>query len=241
MTQSNKEDKPDNENDYEMNWLSYEDALKYDKRTCCDYYCTLIKNKQIIAFAFCTFNDYNSGIIKKFIFFLSFAVHFTVNALFFNDSNMHQIYEDEGKYNFSYQIPYIITSAICSTIILRIMLEFLVLTDKSVLLVKKKPTKDLAIRKKVEVLNYMKIKLALFFIINFVLLILFGYYLTCLTGRYENNQIHIVENTVISFSFSLVYPCIINIIPAILRIYSLDKKQKDKKYLYIFSNYLQYL
>ena len=211
--------KPDYENDYEMNWLSYNDALKYDKRSWCEYYCSLIKNKQLITFTFCTFNDYNSGIIKKFIFFLSFALHFTINALFFNDSNMHQIYEDEGKYNFSYQIPYIIISAICSTIILRIMLQTLVLTDKSALLVKNQPNKNLAIMKKIEVLKYMNIKLAIFFILNFLLLIF----------------------TVISFGFSLFYPFIINIIPAILRIYSLDKKEKDKKCLYIISNYLQYL
>ncbi len=233
--------KPDYENDYEMNWLSYEDALEYDKRSCCDYYCSLIKNKQLITFTFCTFNDYNSGIIKKFTIFLSFALHFTINALFFNDSNMHQIYEDQGKYNFSYQISYIIISAICSTIILRIMLETLILTDKSALLVKNQPTKNLAIRKKIEVLKYMNIKLAIFFILNFLLLILFGYYLTCLTGRYENTQIQIIENTVISFGFSLFYPFIINIFPTVLRIYSLDKKQKDKKCIYIISNYLQYL
>ena len=74
-----KENIPDSENDYELNNLSYEDALKYDKRTCCDYYCSLIKNKQIILFTFCSFNDYNSGIIKKFMFFLSFALHYTIN------------------------------------------------------------------------------------------------------------------------------------------------------------------
>ena len=33
-----QENKPDLENDYELNNLSYKDALKYDKRTCCDYY-----------------------------------------------------------------------------------------------------------------------------------------------------------------------------------------------------------
>ena len=46
---------PDKDNDYELNSLSYIDALKYDKRTCCDYYCSLIKNKQLFAFTFCSF------------------------------------------------------------------------------------------------------------------------------------------------------------------------------------------
>ena len=106
------EEIPDSENDYELNTLTYQQAIKYDKRSCCDYYSSLLKSKQLFFFTFCSFNDCNSGIIKKFIFFLSFALHYTVSALFFNDENMHQIYQDEGKYNISYQIPKILISAV---------------------------------------------------------------------------------------------------------------------------------
>ena len=72
--------KPDT--DYELNWLIFKEALQYDKRSKCDYYCSLIKSKQLFIFTFCSYNDYNSGIIKKFILFLSFSLHYTVNALF---------------------------------------------------------------------------------------------------------------------------------------------------------------
>jgi len=112
------EEIPDNDNDYELNKLSYLTAIKYDKRSCCEYYVSLLKNKQLFLFTFCLFNDYNSGIIKKYIFFLSFAVHYTINALFFDDSNMHQIYEDEGSYNLSYQFSKILLSAVFSTVFL---------------------------------------------------------------------------------------------------------------------------
>ena len=68
--------KIDYDNDYELNSLSYKNAIKYDKRTCCNYYISLIKYKQIIAFTFCSFNDYNSGIIKKMIFF--YLLHYII-------------------------------------------------------------------------------------------------------------------------------------------------------------------
>ena len=216
-------------NDYELNKLSYIDALKYDKRSCCDYYTSLIKNKQIIAFTFCSFNDYNSGIIKKYIFFLSFALHYTINALFFTDSTMHKIYEDDGKYNISYQFPKILISSICSTIILRIMLITLVLTDKSVLEVKNQKTKNLAIDMKKKVMKCIKIKYTIFFVLNFTLLVLFWFYLTCFNGVYQNTQTYLIENTLISFGISLIYPFIINIIPSALRFSSFDKKNKNKK------------
>ena len=232
------EEKPDNDNDYELNKLSYLTAIKYDKRSCCEYYVSLLKNKQLFLFTFCSFNDYNSGIIKKYIFFLSFAVHYTINALFFDDSNMHQIYEDEGSYNLSYQFPKILLSAVFSTVFLRIILETLILTDRNVLKVKYQETEELANHMKLEVFKCINIKYVIFFVLNFILLILFWFYLTCFNGIYANTQIYLIENTFISFGLSLFYPFIWNIIPAIFRIFALNTKKQDRQYSYNFSKIL---
>ena len=232
-----KRSKPDT--DYELNWLPYKEAIIFDKRTKCEYYSSLIRSKQLFIFTFCTLNDYNSGIIKKFIFFLSFALHYTTNALFFNESTMHQIYEDSGKYNFNYQIPYIIYSAISSTFILRLMLQFLVLTDKDVLEVKNQTKRGLAIDMKKKKLKYIKIKFGIFFILNFILLVLFWYYLTCFNAIYKNTQVYLIENTFISLGFSLFYPFIINIFPTMIRICSLRSENKDEEYFYKVSQIIQ--
>ena len=227
--------KPDT--DYELNWLSYEEAIKYDKRTNCDYYCSLIKNKQLFIFTFCSFNDYNSGVVRKFMFFLSFALHYTVNALFFTEANIHQIYEDEGKFNFNYQIPQILFSALISNLILRLMMQFLVLTDKDILQVKLQQSKDLAI--KMKNIKLMKVKFTIFFILNFILLGLFWYYLTCFNAIYKNTQTYLIINTFISFGFSLFYPIIINIFPTMIRICAINSSNKDQKYCYRISQILQ--
>jgi hypothetical protein len=233
----NSKSKPDT--DYELNWLSYNEALIFDKRDNCEYYVSLIKNKQLFLFTFCTFNDYNSGIIKKFMLFLSFALHYTINALFFTDSNFHQIYEDEGNYNFEYQISYILFSAIISTFVLRMILQFLVLTDKDILEVKNQQTKILANNMKQKKLKYMKIKFGIFFVLNFILLGLFWYYLTCFNAIYQNTQVYLIENTFISFAFSLFYPFVINIFPTIIRMSSLHSSDKNKEYLYKVSQIIQ--
>ena len=236
-TKENQQLKPDT--DYEYNWLEYEEAIKYDKRTNCDYYGSLIKNKQLFIFTFCSYNDYNSGVVKKFMLFLSFSLHYTSNALFFTESNLHQIYEDEGKFNFEYQYSYILFSAIISTAVLRIMLQFLVLTDKDVLEVKKQTNKNAAVNMKKEKLKCLKIKFAIFFILNFILLGLFWYYLTCFNAIYQNTQVYLIKNTCISFAFSLFYPFIINILPTLFRMCSIHSTNKDQKCLYKFSQILQ--
>ena len=94
--------------DSELNSLSYEEALKIDKRTYCQYYFSLIKKKQSILFSFYPNRDYNSQIIKSFLFFFYYSSDISINALFFNDDTMHKIYNDSGKFNLSYQLPQII-------------------------------------------------------------------------------------------------------------------------------------
>ena len=86
---------------------------------------------------------------------------------------------------------------------------------------------------------YGNIKFAIFFVVNFILLILFWFYLTCLNDTYENTQIYLIENTFIAFDFSLCYPFIWNIFPSLLRICALDGKKTNKGCLYSVSKFLQ--
>ena len=237
---NNQQDEiPDKDNDYELNSLSYKKAKSYDKRSCCQYYTSMLKYKQMFMFTFCSFNDYNSGIIKKFIFFLSFAVHYTVNALFFTENTFHQIYKDGGSFNFRYQLPKILFSAIISTVALRIILETLVLTDRNILQVKYQKTYNKACTMKDKILKYINLKFAIFFVLNFILLILFWYYVTIFNALFAGSQIYHIETTAISFGISLFYPVFWNIIPSIFRMFSLNSKKSQRKYIYFLSKILQ--
>ena len=154
---------------------------------------------------------------------------------------MHQILEDGGSYNISYQFPKILISALASIILLRIILETLVLTDRNLLQVKQQNTKSKAEKEKLTVIKCINIKFIIFFVVNFFLLILFWFYLTCFNGVYENTQIYLFENTFISFAISLFYPFFWNIIPSLLRIQALSSKKPDKKCIYVTSRYMQLL
>ena len=121
------------------------------------------------------------------------------------------------------------------------MLHFLILTDKDILEVKLQSKKDLAYNMKKQKLKYIKIKFALFFVLNFILLVLFWYYLTCFNAVYQNTQIYLIENTFISFGFSSVYPFVINIFPIIIRMSAIHSLKKDKEYIYKISLIVQLL
>ena len=85
----------------------------------------------------------------------------------------------------------------------------------------------------------MKIKFTIFFVLNFILLVLFWYYLTCFNAIYRNTQIYLIENTFISFGLSLFYPFIINIIPMMIRMCSIHSKKKEQECFYKVSQILQ--
>ena len=228
-------------NDNELNSLIYDEAVKYDKRSYIQYYFSLLKANHLLIFSFYSNNkDYNSQIIKIFLFFFFFSLNLTINALFFNDNTMHKIYIDEGNFDFIYHIPQILYSAIISTIISTII-KYLSLSEKNVIEIKQIEKKEQFETKSNTLLRNLKIKFTLFFSISFIFLLMFMYYIICFCGIYINTQIILIKDTSISFSLSLIYPLGINIVPGIFRISALKAQMKDKNCLYKFSQLIENL
>ena len=195
----------------------------------------MLRSNHPLIFTFYTKNDFNSRNIKKCLFFLYFSLDMTINALFFNDDTMHQIYVDEGKYNFLYQIPQIIYSYIISMVFSNII-SFFSLTEDQIIEIKQNQKFIFK-----ELLSKLKIKFIIFFILDFLLLLFFWYYLSCFCAVYRNTQIHLVKDSLVSQGLSLLFPIVTCIIPSILRIISLKAVNKNKGYLYKFSQFLQLL
>ena len=228
-------------NDNEKNLLKYKEAISNDKRTFLQYYFSLLKLNHLFIFSFyCTTNDYNSQIIKIFLFFFFFSVHFTINALFFNDKTMHEIYIDKGSYDFIYQISQIIYSSLISTVI-DILIKYLALSEDDIVKIKEeKKLKDIHLGF-MGLYKSLNIKFALFFMVSFCLLFIFSFYITCFCGIYENTQIHLIKDTVISFGLSLIYPFGIYLFPGIFRILALKDIKQNKECFYNVSQFLQKL
>ena len=222
----------------ELNELEYDLAIQYDKRTYCIYYISLIKTKHNLIFAFFNNNDYNSNIIKIDLFFIEFGVEYTINALFYNDDLMHKIYEDKGSFDFIYQLPKTIYSSLIS-IVLNSILRILALSNNAIIKFKQSKDKVEVNKRGIELENILKIRFILFFIISFIFLLFFWYYISMFGAIYMNTQFHLLKDTLMSFSLSLIYPFIINLLPGIFRIPSLSDPKNKKIYLYNFSKIIQ--
>ena len=227
-----------NMNDYEINSLSYEEALKYDKRTYPQYYISLIKTKHPIFFSFIPIKDYNTMIIKICLFFLSFCIYYAVNALFFNDSTIHRLYEDGGSYNIVYFLPQIIYSFIISHF-LSTLLKYIFVSERNIIEIKKEQLLETAKNKVDKVKRELTIKYIIFYVSGILFLIFFWYYLSSFCAVYQNSQVILIENTFLSFLVSLLYPFIINTLPGFFRIHSLSNNTKE--IFYRISRFIQIL
>ena len=226
-------------NDYELNYLSYKEALQIDRRLYCEYYISLLKTKHLIINTFFYDKDYNSQCLKICLFLFIFSLFTTVNTLFFNDSTMHDIYESKGKYKILYRLPQIIYSTIISSSI-NILIKLLSLSEKNVVRFKRENFSEKIDNidiKKNSLFKHLKIKFILFYIFSFLLMIFFWYYISCFCAVYKNTQIPLIKDTLTSFILSLIYPFLINLAPGILRIPSL--KTEKGRYIYNISYILQ--
>ena len=75
--------KKNNLSDLELNELSYYEAIKYDKRTFCEYYWQLTKSEHVIFFTFFSCNDNNILYIKLSKFIFSISLDLALNVFFF--------------------------------------------------------------------------------------------------------------------------------------------------------------
>lgn len=215
-----KKDKILDYNDYEINTIPYKEAVENDKRTFFQCYISLIKIKHILIFTFNQKKDYNSKAIKYCLFSINIVLFILVNVLFFNDSLMHKIYENKGKYLLSETIPRIIFSTIISSII-NIALKKILLSQQNILDIKHEKIKHNLNARVLIALKKIKIKLICFFVFGILFLLFFWYYISCFCAVYMNTQVYLIKNSLISFSIALIYPFIFCLLPGILRVASL--------------------
>ena len=153
---------------------------------------------------------------------------------------MHKIYKDNGAFNIAYQIPQILYSSFVTTII-NMILKNLSLSERDMLKIKQQ--KDVKIT--VELSKYIKrcifIKFGIFIFISLLLMLFFWYFISCFCAVYNNTQIILFKDTLLSFGLSMLYPIGFSLIPGIFRIPSLRSEKKNKKCLYHFSQIIALL
>jgi hypothetical protein len=224
----------------ELNNLNYKEALLIDKRTYFQYYIALIRKKHLIIFTFVPIDDYNLLSLKIALFILSFSTYIVVNIFFFSDYAMHKIYTDKGYSDLRAHLPQIIYSSIISAVIDTI-LKLLCLSENKILSVKEIKKLSLIYERINTTKKYLRIKFAFFFLVGFLLSFFYCYFMSCYCAVYKNTQIILLQDTLMSYGLSMLYPFGLCLIPAAFRICALRAVNKDKMWLYKFSQLISFI
>ena len=229
-----KKEKEEYLTDIEKDLLSYERAKKLDKRTYCGYYWSLLKLRQLIIFTFFSFNDFNLFLVKLFSFFLLLSFNLAYNAIFFFDKVINDIYDDRGKYSLKLQILNIFISSILFSFTI-ILIRFIIISHKKLIKLKNMDVYQEAQKESFSIHNCLIITYIIYYIVGAILLLFFWYFLTSFGAIFHYTQNHCFLNAFISFCFSMIYPFIYCLIPALFRYLALKKNHER---LYCISQYI---
>ena len=223
--------------DYELNNLEYDLALKLDKRNFLQIYWSLLKREHLVIFTFITREDHNIMFIKysRFIFLL--CTDMAMNVFFFSDETMHKMFIDYVKYNFIQQIPQITYSTIISKLI-EIFLCYLSLTDKHFYQIK--GAEKISKSSMKGIMKCIQIKFAFFFVFTSTMFIFYWYLITCFCSVYRNTQIAFIKDSLLSFLLGSLIPFGLYLIPSFLRTLVLKFNKCKIECLYNITNVIPF-
>ena len=180
----------------------------------------------MIILTFVSNDDYNVFLLKFSLFILSLVLFFAINTLFYSDDSLHNIFSEQGRYNLIYQIPQTLYSTLISSIT-SFILKKLSLSQSELIDIKKEKNQNKSKIMADKSKKCLKIKLYSFFAYGLIILLFFWYYISAFSAVYINTQMHLIKDTLLSFGISISYPFLINFIPAIFRMQSLKRHDRE--------------
>ena len=226
-TLENKSPNFEDYDNFELNNLDYIPACEIDKRSFCRTYCSVLLREHIVLMTFVACNDYNLFYVKVDRFIIQFCTNMAMNGLFFSDESMHNLYVNNGEYDFVQQIPQIAYTLIIGHV-LEVILCYLSLTDTVVYAIKELSKNKENVGKIMQIINCLKTKLIIFFIFTFLLFLFYWYFISAFCAVYQNTQEIFIRDSMTSFITSMIDPFLIYLFTSILRGISLSGCCKKK-------------
>ena len=217
--------------------MNYEEAIKNDKIKFSEVYLSyLIENNFILN---TIISDSFINLIPIKISYLSFRLEiiFALNALFYSDKYITQVFENAGKFVFLNSLPKSIYSLLL-TILTSIGLKMLLNNKKRILLLIKSKEKIIYNTEIDNILKIIKTKLIIYFSLQFSFTLFFLYYCSAFCAVYQNSQIYWIYSCLETILFDIIFSCLFCLLITSCRLISIKKRIKC---LYDVTKIINYL
>ena len=206
--------------------MEYDDAIKKDTRTFCQYFKDNLKEKQIIANTFIAVDPIKSRAIKIILFNLNIVLYFVINGLFISESYISELYNlDETKETFFSFLPRSLERLIYATLVSLIIgyiTGFFFLEEKKLQGIFRRDMEDkLALKQDIiNLVKTLKKRYISFIIFVFVILLLSLYYLLCFNYVYPKTQIEWIKSSIAIIIIIQILSLLVILLEAIIRFLS---------------------
>ena len=206
--------------------MEYEEALNEDKRKFCKMYNDKLRNKHFILNI--TFEDdkYRPRTLKCIILILSINLYFVINGLFYSESYIGELYQINEKENFFSFIPRSIERIIYASIvsvIVNFLINFIIINGNKIKYILNKLDNDKKIIKGeiTKILFNIERSINIFYIINYFIMIISWYYISCFNNVYSNTKIEWIKSSIFIIIIMQIMPFIFSLVIALLRFISI--------------------
>ena len=208
---------------YILDNYSYEEAIKYDERSIWRIYYIMILSKDNILNTFCFKTPLELQSLRLSLFIFNNSCDLALNSLFYYNQKISDKYHYEGDSLYLFILINNITVTISSFAFSYLLIKCLnILTNskdeiesvfrrEEKLMRKNKAYYVDSKQKKIiyatllKIFKILKIKILIYIIIEFSLLLFFFYYITAFCEVYKETQKSWIYDSFISFIFSIIY------------------------------------
>ncbi len=185
----------------EINDLDFDDAVRHDKRNCCQMFWYTLKQRQMIINTFFAIDQLKPFSIKLLVMIFTFTCYFVINAFFYNEDYISNELNAEGQSLLEYLLAS--SERIIYTFfvggLISVVVGILFSTDKKIEDAKEKYEKN-KILLKGEISRIYKcnnVIIIVFTIFQFIVMTIFTIYIFCFCYVYPNSTISWVKSSLI--------------------------------------------
>ena len=221
----------------EFLFMEYEEAIKNNEIKFSDVFpIYLIENNFILN---TIISDSFINLLPIKISYLCFRIELilVLNALFYSDNYITQVFENEGNLDFFKSLPKAIYSLLI-TILICIPIKFLLNNKKEIfdLIKNKDKIKFNSIMEKI--LPKIKTKLIIYFAFQFSFTLFFLYYCSSFCAVYQNSQMFWIYGCLETILFDAIFSCLYCLLLTSCRLISIKKRIKC---LYMMTKIINYV
>ena len=210
--------------------MDYDDAIREDKRTFCQYFCDQIKAEQIILNTFLNYEILKPLPVKIILLILNFDLYLIINGLFFNENYISDLLHS-GKdtvWSFINRIFDRIIIITITGVIINYIIEFFFMEESKIKRIFKVENGNIIVLKyeMVELIKNIYVRYNIFITISSIIMLFSLYYIFSFNNVYPCIKKEWLKSSLIIIALMQILPFILCLLDTIIRFISFKCKSE---------------